>query len=104
MSSERMRELLLIVRLRSACASLQGQDESDETRETLESCNALGGAIEFTSVKIDCHQGAVPLSILPVPSNVCLSRITVILYALVITVPACRRGAYLSWPSDMRAS
>ena len=32
---------------------VQGQDESDETRETLESCNALGGAIEFTSVEID---------------------------------------------------
>ncbi len=32
---------------------LQGQDEADETREALESCNAIGGAIEFTSVSID---------------------------------------------------
>ena len=32
---------------------MQGQDESDETRHTLESCNAIGGAIEFTSVSID---------------------------------------------------
>lgn len=39
--------------MRSASASLQGQDESDETRETLESCNAIGGAIEFTSVIVD---------------------------------------------------
>ena len=44
----------------SSCASweglfmdLQGQDEADETREALESCNAIGGAIEFTSVSID---------------------------------------------------
>ena len=32
---------------------MQGQDESDETKCTLESCNAIGGAIEFTSVTID---------------------------------------------------
>ena len=49
-----MSKLLLLVRsLEGACATPQGQDESDETRETLESCNAIGGAIEFTSVKID---------------------------------------------------
>ena len=35
---------------------LQGQDEADETREALESCNAIGGAIEFTSVSIDAIQ------------------------------------------------
>ena len=32
---------------------LQGQDEADETREALGACNAIGGAIEFTSVSID---------------------------------------------------
>ncbi len=35
---------------------MQGQGESDETRDTLESCNAIGGAIEFTSVKMDAIQ------------------------------------------------
>ncbi len=45
---------------KSDCAELsgkvtvmQGQDESEETKCTLESCNAIGGAIEFTSVSID---------------------------------------------------
>ena len=32
---------------------MQGQDEADETRDALEACNAIGGAIEFTSVCID---------------------------------------------------
>ena len=32
---------------------MQGQDESDETKSTLESCNAIAGAIEFASVSID---------------------------------------------------
>ena len=45
--------VLLALSSRSGYAALQGQDESDETRDTLESCSAIGGAIEFTSVKID---------------------------------------------------
>lgn len=32
---------------------MQGQDESDETKRTLESCNAIAGAIEVGSVSID---------------------------------------------------
>ena len=36
--------------------NVQGQDEADETKGALESCNAIGGAIEFTSVRIDAIQ------------------------------------------------
>ena len=55
--------------MRSASALLQGQDESEETRKTLESCNAIGGAIEFTSVAIDAIKVHRSLCHLPIPSS-----------------------------------